>query len=89
MEEESIRRIVREEILGRELRRINSAYKAFYMHFAIYCIVNAAFSVFVLLRGGIFWPIFPIVFWGAGVLVHFSCLSVAKKSVEKELESLK
>ena len=89
MEEESIRRLVREEILERELRRINSAYKGFYIHLAIYCIVNAAFSVFVLLRGGFFWPIYPIVFWGAGVLVHFSCLSVAKKSVESELESLK
>jgi len=89
MEEESIRRLVREEILERELRRINSAYKGFYIHLAIYCIVNAVFSVFVLLRGGSFWPIFPIVFWGAGVLVHFSCLSIAKKSVESELESLK
>jgi len=89
MEEESIRRVVREEILRRELRRVNDAYKAFYIHLAIYCIVNAAFSVFVLLRGGFFWPRYPIVFWGAGVLVHFSCLSVAKKSVEKELESLK
>ena len=89
MEEESIRRVVREEILRRELRRVNDAYKAFYIHLAIYCTVNAAFSVFVLLRGGFFWPRYPIVFWGAGVLVHFSCLSVAKKSVEKELESLK
>ena len=89
MEEESIRRLMREEILRQELRRVNDAYRAFYIHLAIYCIVNTAFSVFVLLRGGFFWLIFPIVFWGAGVLVHFSCLSVAKKSVEKELESLK
>jgi len=89
MEEESIRRLVREEILERELRRVNDAYKGFHIHLAIYCIVNAAFSVFVLLRGGFFWPIFPIVFWGAGVLVHISSLSIAKKSVERELESLK
>ena len=89
MEEESIRRLVREEILERELRRVNDAYKGFYIHLAIYCIVNAAFSVFVLLRGGFFWPIYPIVFWVAGVLVHISSLSIAKKSVERELESLK
>ena len=44
----------------------------FWMHFTAYVIVNAALVVAWLAMGGegLFWPIFPILGWGTGVLFH-------------------
>jgi uncharacterized membrane protein len=87
--EEDIREVIKEEILEREIRSIKAAFRGFYVHLVLYCLVNAGFSAYVLITGGYFWPIFPIVFWGAGVICHFSALTFAKRNAEEELNMLK
>jgi hypothetical protein len=44
----------------------------FWLHFTGYVIFNAALVVVWLTMGGdgLFWPIFPILGWGIGVIFH-------------------
>lgn len=40
-------------------------------HLFVYVVVNSAFVVmWLFLGGGFFWPIFPILGWGIGVIFH-------------------
>ena len=44
----------------------------FHAHLLVYVLVNAAIVAIwaVATPGGFFWPIFPIVFWGIGVVMN-------------------
>ena len=70
MDEARVREIAREEALRIRLASTKGEKKGWYYHLTIYIIVNAIFSVYALAVGDPFWPIYPIVFWGAGVSVH-------------------
>jgi len=89
VEEERVREIVKEEFLKQRLAGIKAEVKGWYYHLIIYLVVNVSFSVYVLITGGFFWPVFPIIFWGAGLAVH--CIGVfgERKRVSKEVEVLK
>ncbi|MCD6232665.1 2TM domain-containing protein [Candidatus Aerophobetes bacterium] len=51
--------------------------------------VNGVFSAYVLLTGGFFWPVFPIIFWGAGLTVHYIGVFGERKRVSKEMKTLR
>lgn len=47
------------------------AKRDFKMHLGAYVIVNAMLvAIWAMSRGGGFWPIWPIVFWGVAVAFH-------------------
>jgi len=52
-------------------------------------VVNEVFSAYVLLTGGFFWPVFPIIFWGAGLTVHYIGVFGERKRVSKEMKTLR
>lgn len=87
--EERVREIVKEEILKERLERAKAEVAHWYIHLVVYLVVNGAFSAYVLLTGGFFWPIFPIIFWGGGVVIH--CIGVfgERRRLSKEVEALK
>ncbi|HEX6817982.1 MAG TPA: 2TM domain-containing protein [Ktedonobacterales bacterium] len=60
---------------------------AFKLHLVAYLVINALFVVLWALSGiGYFWPIFPIVGWGAGVAVHGYCVYGGNKVTEAQIE---
>ena len=88
-EEERTREIVKEEILKQRLEGIKASVRGWYYHLIVYLVVNGVCSAYVLLKGDFFWPIFPIIFWGAGLAVH--CIGVfgERRRLSKEAEVLK
>lgn len=55
----------------RAKRKIESI-KRFYNHLTVYIIVNIMlFIINLLFTPGTWWFIFPLIFWGVGVLTHF------------------
>jgi hypothetical protein len=57
----------------RYARRVAEARYGFRWHLPIYIIVNAGLVMLWLLTGpaSFPWPLFPIFFWGIGVLSHY------------------
>lgn len=43
----------------------------FYIHLSVYILVNLFFHIRNLMEGGEYWAFFPLVFWGAGLCIHF------------------
>lgn len=46
--------------------------RGFVPHLIVYLVVNAGLVLLWVMTGanGMFWPVFPIVFWGVGILMH-------------------
>ena len=88
MSEEEIYRIARKRVEEK---------KSFYIHFAVYVVVNIMLIIIWAVTGAGFpWFIFPLVGWGIGVLFHFLGVFVfskqsgwERKAVEKEAENLR
>jgi membrane associated rhomboid family serine protease len=58
--------------IQRRAREIAEARYGFRWHLPIYILVNAfLIIVWFYFGGGFFWPIFPLAFWGIGVLAHY------------------
>jgi fatty acid desaturase len=56
----------------RRARQIAESRYGFLWHLPIYVIVNAGCVMLWVLSGGGFpWPLFPIFFWGMGLLAHY------------------
>jgi len=56
----------------RKARMIAEARYGFRWHFAIYIIVNIGLvAIWYYTGAGFPWPLFPILFWGLGVLGHY------------------
>jgi hypothetical protein len=68
--------------------------REFHKHLVIYVLVNAALVCiwFVTSAGGFFWPVFPIVFWGIGVVMNawdaYSVDAMSEERIEREMERL-
>ncbi|RLE11106.1 histidine kinase [Candidatus Aerophobetes bacterium] len=88
-EEEKIRKIAREEILKQRLEEIKAAIRGWYYHLIIYLVINGAFSAYVLLKGEFFWPIYSIIFWGGGLVLHGIGVFGEKKILTRGMETLK
>jgi uncharacterized membrane protein len=88
MSEEEVYRIARKRVEEK---------KSFYIHFAVYVVVNIMLIIIWAVTGAGFpWFIFPLVGWGIGVLFHFLGVFVfskqsgwERKAVEKEAENLR
>ncbi|HHF56284.1 MAG TPA: 2TM domain-containing protein [Thermoplasmatales archaeon] len=84
-----------EEIIRKAEKRAEDKL-GFYIHFAIYLIVNIMlFLIWLFITKGFPWFLFPLGGWGIGVTFHFLAAFVFsenliyKKMVEKEIEKLK
>lgn len=66
----------------------------FRTHLLMYILVNAFLVVIWLMTGsGFFWPIFPIVGWGIGIVAHawdaYGPARVTEERVQREMERLR
>lgn len=60
----------REELRERAVRRLKKK-RDFHIHLTIYVMVNAfLLAIWAMTGSGFFWPIFPIVGWGIGVVAN-------------------
>jgi len=68
--------------------------RGFVPHLIIYLVTNAGLAFVWLATGGdsFFWPVFPILFWGAGLLAHawsaFFTTPITDADVDREAERL-
>jgi hypothetical protein len=66
----------------------------FHRHVAVYLLVNAALVTTwaITNAGGFFWPVFPIAFWGIGVVMNgwdaYADDAVSERRIEQEIRRL-
>jgi fatty acid desaturase len=86
------------EISGTDLRAravLRLKKKAeFRTHLFVYLVVNAALVVIWAITGAqFFWPMFPIVFWGIGVIFHaqdvYSHREISEEEIRREMERMR
>jgi len=86
-----------EEEIYRQARKRVEEKKGFYVHFAVYIIVNIILVIIWASTGaGYPWFLFPLGGWGIGILFHFLGVFVfsrqtdwERRAIEKEVERLK
>jgi hypothetical protein len=58
------------ELRGRAIKRLKKR-REFATHLLVYVLVNSAIvAVWATTSQGFFWPIFPMVFWGIGLVMN-------------------
>lgn len=68
--------------------------RGFIPHVIFFLVVNAGLVVIWVMNGadGMFWPIFPVLFWGAGLLMHawsaFFVKPITETDVDREAKRL-
>lgn len=83
----------REDTRARALRSLRK--KAdFRNHLLAYLVVNAAIVVVWVMTGsGFFWPVFPILGWGIGLLFHardaYGHQEITEADIRREMERLR
>jgi hypothetical protein len=60
-----------------------------YFNEVVYLVVNGSFSAYVLLTRGFFWPVFPIIFWGGGLVIHCIAAFGERRRISRQVEVLK
>ncbi|HSJ22426.1 MAG TPA: 2TM domain-containing protein [Nocardioidaceae bacterium] len=81
------------ELRERAIKRLKKR-RDFRAHILVYTLVNAFLVVIwaVTTPGGFFWPIFPIVGWGIGVVMNawdvYFADDFTEEDIEKEIEHL-
>jgi len=86
-----------EEEIYRQARKRVEEKKGFYVHFAVYIIVNIILVIIWAATGADYpWFLFPLGGWGIGILFHFLGVFVfsrqtdwERRAVEKEAERLR
>ena len=85
-----------EEQIYEEARKRVEAKKGFFIHFAVYIVVNIMLVlIWAFAAGGGFpWFIFPLCGWGIGILFHFLGVFVFggkpdRRAIEKEAERIR
>ena len=68
-----------DEELRRNAREITVGKLVFYVHLAVYAVANTLIFYLWWFTGSYYvwifpWFVFPLAFWGAGVLVHYVCV---------------
>ena len=80
-------------VRDRALRRLKKK-RDFHAHLLIYALVNTCLVVvwFATGRHGFFWPIFPMVFWGIGVVMNawdvYHAEDFSEEQIEREIRRL-
>jgi len=85
-----------EELYSLARKRVEEK-KGFYIHFAVYIMVNILLVIIWAVTGAGFpWFVFPLGGWGIGVLFHFLGVFVfsrpggwERREIEKEVERLR
>jgi len=85
-----------EELYSLARKRVEEK-KGFYIHFAVYIVVNILLVIIWAVTGAGFpWFVFPLGGWGIGVLFHFLGVFVfsrpggwERREIEKEVERLR
>jgi hypothetical protein len=66
----------------------------FYQHFFVYTVINSVLVVIwlVTMPGGFFWPMFPLAFWGIGVVFHaydvYAASGPSEERIAREMNRL-
>jgi len=69
--------------------------RGFVPHLIVYLVVNAGLALVWMLTGsnGFFWPIFPVLFWGVGIVLHgwnaYISRPITEADVDHELDRLR
>ena len=82
-----------EELRRRAVKRLR-ARAGFWTHLLIYLTVNTFIVViWAVTSGGFFWPVFPIVLWGIGLIANawdaFGPDLVSEDRIQREIERLR
>lgn len=92
---------VSDDELRRKSKEIAEAKLGFYIHLAVYAIANSFIFLIWLYTGSYYvwvfpWFAFPIIFWGAGIAVHYICVfppysdsGYIERKTEQEYRKLK
>lgn len=56
--------------LSQVRKRVNEKI-GFYIHLTVFICVNLFFNIWNWIEGGEYWAIFPLVFWGFGLGIHY------------------
>lgn len=82
-------------LLLKKARRQAAAKLGFYIHAAIFTLVNAGLVTLNLVNGGFLWSLFPLAGWGLGLAFHAfgvwgfpGASSLNKQMVNAELRKL-
>ena len=73
------------------IRRIQ-AKRGFWVHFAVYLAVNALLVlIWAVTSGGYFWPVWPMLGWGIGVVAHAVSVyvgpsEITEAQIDRELQ---
>ncbi len=81
---EIVREAVREEMVRWKRAEARGALAGFLIHLILYILVNLVCSIYVLAKHEYFWPIYPIIFWGAGLLIHLAGVLRQRSAALKE-----
>jgi 2TM domain len=74
-------------VRDRALRRLKKR-RDFHAHLLVYAMVNAAIVTvwFVATPGGFFWPVFPMLGWGIGLVMNAWDVYHAEDFTDEEIE---
>ncbi|MDQ2673808.1 MAG: 2TM domain-containing protein [Chloroflexota bacterium] len=80
------------DLRDRAVRRLKKKAE-FRNHVFVYVVVNAALvAVWAWTGAGFFWPMFPMVFWGIGVIFHAEDVygndEISEEKIRREIERL-
>ncbi|WP_236794256.1 2TM domain-containing protein [Amycolatopsis sp. GM8] len=68
--------------------------REFFQHLLVYVLMNGLIVViwWLVADGGFFWPVFPIGFWGIGLVMHgwdtFAPGRVTERRIRREMDRL-
>lgn len=51
-------------------KRVNEKI-GFYIHLTVYICINLFFNIWNWIDGGEYWALFPLLFWGLGLGIHY------------------
>ncbi len=84
--------MMEEDERRRRAREIAQARYGFWWHLPIYILVNIGFVALWWYNGteAFFWPVFPLVFWGIGLVAHFlsAYTTMGRTWIEEETERI-
>ncbi|HEU4513422.1 MAG TPA: 2TM domain-containing protein [Nocardioidaceae bacterium] len=81
------------ELRERALKRLKKR-RDFYAHVMVYLLVNAFIVIiwWMTSPGGFFWPVFPIVGWGIGVVMNawdvYFGQNISEEDIQREIEQM-
>lgn len=76
---------------ARRARELAQARYGFLWHLPIYIVVNAGLvGIWFFTGRGFFWPVFPLAFWGLGLLGHYlgAYRTIGQSWIRRETERI-